>query len=1009
MALNKQNLNINFASGLDTKTDPFQVSPGKFLSLQNSVFDKAGRLTKRNGFGLLTALPTNDTTFLTTFNGNLTAIGTSLQAYSKPSNTWVTKGDVQPVKVETLPLVSNNISQIQASSMVSESGLICTAYTDNDPSGLVYKYVIADSTTGQNVVAPTLLPADEDYGTPKVLILGNYFIIIFTALITATYHLQYIAIPISNPSNPSIATDLTTTYDPATTVSFDAVVANNTLYLAWNGSDIGGAIRVKKMTSNFVQSPEGAYAGQSGNIVSIAADTTTSTPILYIMYYLTSGSVGGVIGLDSNLNGIFPPEALIGSESLSNLTGVAANGSLEVYYEIINAYGYDSGIPSDYIKHVSVSQSGVVGSATVVARSVGLASKPFIINDTIYFLAIYYSQYQPTYFLMNEEGTVTAKLAYSNGGSYYVTGLPDVTIFDNVVKIPYLFKDLIQSVNKTQGSAVSAGVYAQLGISLATFTIGDTGISTAEIGSNLNLSGGFLWGYDGFEAVENGFFVWPDDVQNTGANTGGSMTDQQYFYQVTYEWSDNQGNIYRSAPSIPSALTLSSAGTSGSATLHIPTLRLTYKTTNPVKIVIYRWSTSHQTYYQVTSIDQPTLNNMAIDYIDYTDTLADTSIIGNNILYTTGGVLENISAPATDLVTLFNNRLWLVDAEDPNLLWFSKQVIQATPVEMSDLLTQYVAPSTSSEGSTGPITAIAPMDDKLVIFKENAMGYISGIGPDNTGANNGYSDFVLITSVVGCENQNSIIFTPTGLMFQSNKGIWLLGRDLSTQYIGAPVEDFTLTASVLSAVNVPGTNQVRFTLDSGITLMYDYYFGQWGTFTNVPALSSVIYEGLHTYVNSQARVFQETPGNYLDNTAPVLMSFKTSWINLAGVQGYERFYEADLLGQYLSPFRLNVQLSYDYNPSFVQAINVLPSRQGPNYGGDQLWGSNQLWGGTSSVFEARIFPKVQKCESFQLTITEIYDPTVGLMPGAGLTLSGLNLIAGLKKGYRTNSSAKSFG
>ena len=28
-----------------------------------------------------------------------------------------------------------------------------------------------------------------------------------------------------------------------------------------------------------------------------------------------------------------------------------------------------------------------------------------------------------------------------------------------------------------------------------------------------------------------------------------------YFYQVTYEWSDSQGNLFRSAPSIPISVT----------------------------------------------------------------------------------------------------------------------------------------------------------------------------------------------------------------------------------------------------------------------------------------------------------------------------------------------------------------------------------------------------------------------------------------------------------------------
>jgi len=270
-------------------------------------------------------------------------------------------------------------------------------------------------------------------------------------------------------------------------------------------------------------------------------------------------------------------------------------------------------------------------------------------------------------------------------------------------------------------------------------------------------------------------------------------------------------------------VTTTGTGTSGSNTLNIPTLRVTYKINSPVKIVIYRWSVAQPVYYQTTSITSPLLNSTVVDYVTFVDTNSDASILGNNILYTTGGVVEDIAPPATNITVLFDDRMWLVDAEDPNLLWFSKQVIEGTPVEMSDLFTLYVAPTTAAQGPAGPITAAAPMDDKLILFKNNSILYINGTGPDNTGSNDQYSQPTFITATVGCTNQQSIVFIPMGLLFQSDKGIWLLGRDLNTQYIGAPVEKYN-SANVNSAQNIPGTNMVFFTLDTGITLMYDYYY-----------------------------------------------------------------------------------------------------------------------------------------------------------------------------------------
>src|ERR1039457_1228823 len=127
MALIKHPIEINFSRGLDTKTDPYQVAIGSFLRLQNSVFDKAGRLTKRNGYGQLTELLT-PAAFLTTFNGNLTAIDKTLQAYSAGSNTWASKGNLQPISLVTLPLIRTNTNQTQLDTAVSPNNLICTVY-----------------------------------------------------------------------------------------------------------------------------------------------------------------------------------------------------------------------------------------------------------------------------------------------------------------------------------------------------------------------------------------------------------------------------------------------------------------------------------------------------------------------------------------------------------------------------------------------------------------------------------------------------------------------------------------------------------------------------------------------------------------------------------------------------------------------------------------------------------------------------------------------------------------
>lgn len=1009
MPLQKTPVSINFSKGLNTKSDPYQVPIGNFLALNNSVFTVEGRLTKRNGYSTNnTALPNANQTTLTTLNDNLLATGSDLYSYNANSKIWYNKGIIQPVQLSTQPIVRAGSSQTSPDAAVSAQGLICTSYTD---TGIAY-YEISDSTTGEQVVNRVSLgTASFD---SRVFLLGQYFVITYVITIGGANHLRFIAIPVSSPTNPRSAVDISTTLktsDPG----YDGIVANNTLYVGY--ATASNTVDLGSISSTLVVASPAVMTGHTANLMSVTADESQSTAVIWISFWDSGSNNGYTAVFNQNLLPILAPTQFLSSVVINELSSISTGMSVEIIYENNNTYGSgpNSSLKTDYISKLSVSQSGTVGSPTIILRSIGLASKPFLAsNGTIYLLAAYQSTNQPSYFLIDDSGNVYMRLAYSNGIGYEPTQvLPSVSSYNSAYIIPYSLADQVTSVNK--GTNLVTGVptsviFASYGINIAVFTINSNQQYSSEIAGSLHLTGGQLWQYDAVKPVEHGFQVWPDDVGATTSSTGGNMTAQVYYYQFTYEWTDNAGNIHRSAPSIPLKVDLSASGTStNEVTLYVPTLRLTYKTSpNPVRIVGYRWSTAQQVYYQFTSITSPITNSTSSDLVTITDGSADSSIIGNAIVYTTGGVVEDIAAPASIATALFNNRLFLVDAEDRNLLWFSKQVIENVPVEMSDLLTLYIAPTSGAQGSTGPITALGAMDDKLIIFKKDAIYYINGTGPDNTGANSTFSDPIFITSAVGSANPSSIVLMPNGLMFQSDKGIWLLGRDLSTNYIGFPVEAYN-TNVVNSAQTIPGTNQVRFVLDNNVTLMYDFYYGQWGTFNNTFGISATLYNGLHTYLNKYGKIFQESPGSYLDDSTPVLLSFTTSWISVAGLQGYERFYFANLLGTYITPFKLDVQLAYDYNPNETQSITVNPDNYTPNWGGDALWGSNTAWGGPGNVFSARLFPTKQKCQSFQVSINEIFDPQFSTIPGAGLTLSGLALIVGIKKGYRTQSARRSYG
>ena len=1164
MAITPQPFPIPFAQGLDTKTDPKQVKVGKFLSLQNSVFDEGALLKKRNGYGLLTTLPDTTYVYATTLNGNLTAIGPNIAAYSSANKTWIPKGSIQPMQVSTLPLVRNSINQIACDSVTAPNGLACTVYSETTGAATDYKYVIADSVTGQNIIQPTLIPVASGAvsGSARVFLLGNYFVVVFTNLISATSHLQYIAISTENPSQVTANADIASAYIPSTTLSWDAVSFNNNLYVAYNTTTGGQAVKVTYLpvTSAAIGgAPVSAttFTGYAASLMTLAVDSTISNPLVYVSFYSLSGTVGYTVAVDLLLNEAMIPIQTISSGTILNLASVAQNGKFTLFYEVSNVYAYDNAIASNYINSISVTPAGLPvtfrsifssGAATITAssatglsngmylvdnttianlaanttfthssttltlsanttgnsasspgdslsaqaltlsavttiiRSVGLASKAFLLDGVAYFLAAYSSKFQPSYFLINGSTSlstspvIVGKLAYENGGGYLTLGLPGVTLIGSSASLPYLFKDLIEalSTNNVSQQTTAGGIYSQTGINLGTFDFTSKGIDTAEIGHDLHISGGFLWMYDGYLPVEHSFFLWPDSVEVTsnasavtptgtvtsgspivtavssmagvgvgasvtgtaipgsttiiavGTNsftmsanatgthvaetvtvTGNISTAQAYYYQAVYEWSDNQGNIFRSAGSIP--VTITTSGTTSTNTISIPTLRLTYKTANPLKITLYRWSAAQQVYYQVTSITAPLLNSTTTDSVTFVDSVADATILGNEIIYTTGGVVENINSTATNIMALFDSRLWTVDAEDPNLLNFSKQVIEGVPVDMSDLLTYYVPPNTGTEEASGPITALFPMDDKLIIFSAEKIVYINGSGPDNTGQNSQYPLApIFITSTVGCTEQQSIALTPTGLQFQTDKGIWMLDRgSLMVSYVGAGVQAFN-GSEVNSANLIPETTQIRFTLDTGQTLMYDYYYDQWGTFVGCPAISSTIYQGLHTYINAQGQVLQETPGVYLDNTNPVLISFLTGHIQLTGISGYQRLWELQLLGQYFSPHLLNFQIGYDFGPLSEQAL-IQPTNYTGVYGSDQVYGQTSPYGGGGTLEQWRIQPSQELCQAFQISVQEVFDPSFGTKAGAGFTLSAMTCVLGILRGYRPVKATNTVG
>ncbi len=1023
MPLEKGTIDFNFSQGMDTLSDPNQMPLGKFTSLENTVFTKdegAGELNKRPGIPSYTSAPDATSRVLSNFRDNLLAVGDKLSAYSAQTNSWIGAGTIQPLELNVLPLSRNFYAPTVIDSAQAPNGLICVAYTAPNPlipiSNSFYYSIYNQS--GQVVVAQTTpVGVTSPQKSSRVYYLDNKFVIVFNG-VSGSATLEYISINTNTLAVAPAQTLQTGVNSTSTIISFDGSVSNNKLYLAFSSR---GNISAATINSAMVASSVAVIGSGTASLISVCLDTSTGTT-MFASWVPTFNTLSAkMVATNEALTPLFSAQNVVSSGGIGivNVTSAALGGIANAYFEIGQRYTYDVDTPTNFITTASLTTSGSISNEKSVVRSVGLASKAFVLNSYSCFMSMYTSAYQSTFFLhantfsqnfqvpnnLQVTTTTIAKLAQGNAYSffsvsstYYLQNPPSISINGSQASVAYLLTTNITPVNKDTnvGSAnLTAAVFTSQGLNYASFDFGTKNFQTKEIGNTLNTNGGLLWAYDGNIVTEQNFLLYPDNIKVVGSG-GGGLAVATYFYQVLYQWTDAQGNIQRSAPSIPLKVTLGSG--TGQILISIPCLRLGAKpvsnsngynpATSPVVISIYRWSTNQQVYYKIgPSIVQDT-SALSGDSITTSDSQSDAQIIGNEIIYTNGGVVEDVNPAAPKALTIFDSRLWMVDAEDENLLWFSKSMSEGAPVEMSDLLTYFVPPDIAGLGNTGGVKALGAMDDKLILFKKNSIFYVGGTGPDITGANNQYSSApIFITAGVGCVIPTSVVLVPMGIMFQSDKGIWIIGRDLVLNYIGKEVEDFN-DCRVVSAVNVPATNEVRFTLgSSGQTLVYDYFASQWNKLTNVPAVHSTVNNNSFTTLNVSGSVSQQSLTSFTDAAGPTQMGFTTGWINLAGVQGYVRAYRMYILGTFYSPHTYTVGIAYDYNPSIKQTATIVPTN---------------VVGSGSMIEQWQVNLTNQQCESFRLTFNEISSGSAG----QGLSISGFKLVYGRKKDFPRNIPAK---
>lgn len=1010
MALNKQLIPVSFGQGVNTKVDKFQMQ-GSFLELENAFQVKTGELQLRNGFDQLSnaTIGANPDPFvdvvyvdssvgLTTYNDELIQVSENrLWSWAPQIEKWAYKGPIVLTDISTIPIVSNSYEQTSYD-MALTRGIAIYAWEDSRGG---VRSQVADLDSGAILLQDTELNVNGR--RPRCMAVGQYLFVYYYDVVT--YELLVRRVDISQPQFSDevlVASDISPSrpyFDVCLVGTSRMVVAYrsnlNELKLLYflQTNQVGGTITgVPDPISIPTVDPDQSLTCFTGEGYS-GVDT---------FHVAWGSSTGGVahIGFYNNFTEYMSELVLDGYAETRNITGIAYDTYVDLYWE--DAKLTDGYVTATYID-ITTNEANTGEPPVVLQRKGGLASKayrgPGGLVSTVLISHETDNQIQNTYFTVNndtfvygspsEEGQIEGKILSqaAAGNTVNDSCLPGVWQSGGNYFIPCGRQTRLVVGTSTTFSLIG---FNRITISYNTTTLG----IPSQLGENLFIPGGFLRAYDGVSCIEQNYHLFPEEpLFAKTPPPAGNVANGTYQYCIVFEWIDAKGQIFQSEPSIPVTKTVT--GGPIQVEMFLQTLTYTDKKEpfrTSVIISVYRTEDNGTIFYKVSDDTNPVYNDLHVDRIPFTDNIGDADLIERPLLYTTGGILENTPAPSANVVKAAKNRLFAAGLQNPNQISFSKEFVVNESVNFAPGFTIQL------ENAGGPITAIGEMDEKVIIFKRTAIYYLTGDGPNDLGQ--GSFTVTKIATDVGCSEPESIVQIPDGLMFKSQKGIWILTRGLTTEYIGDRVEDYN-SYDVTSAVVVADLNQARFTTLEGTTLIYDYYFKQWSTANNQNAVAAVNWQNNYVFTRANGYTWIENRTSYADNGTPIIPIIGTQWFSFAQIQGFQRVQKALILGKYKGEHKLKVTVYYDFReaPEDVFYYNLENNSYGTVYGDPdgEVYGTpeGEVYGITDGIYQFQIDFSIQKCQSIRLVIESVFPNSTGT---AAFTLSAISFLVGIKKG-----------
>lgn len=1009
MALVPTTKPVGLFGGLDLKNDPKYVDAGRSLTAQNVRYPSVSRAEKRYGQSTLSnSVPGSGTLIqqgkaLGAFGNELLAFdGSTLYAYGEGAGYWVNRGNLTETQLDVKNVTAGVTNAINVSA--GSDGTV-EFYAFEDANGNVY-YSAKDSTSGTFFAQNALLVSGA---TAPVVVLTPTYAYVVANVVGVLYLYQFLLSslgsgPVQQVNIGSVMagtfhamaytnqqTLLITYISPAGLATMSAYNATTLILVGTQTAAATGAAAGARVSA-------GSITAVGNYLTAFTQPGVTTAPTLYFtaVSMLSAPTLTSMAQPASLPVGYLVDNVIIEASTTQNeWTAVCS---------LVKSPGNDQ--PAHFFVQgrfgttIDVTSAPVFGMSLASQLAVNDGSFYWLCNSRVYNYVGTASQ-QPTYYLMragpilDQTGNIAAPSILSrflSSQAYPNTGNPvTVSMLDTGLFYGLLYRAALR--------ADSTGtLYTVNYITSAMISFPDvSGVQVVPFNGGALINCGLTYNYDGTQLVENGFWEFPDGINN---NTDAPGSTYIYQYFVTYEWTDALGNVTLSAPSY--AVVISSAsevGAGATHTLAVPYIALTRK--SGVSIGVYRTAAnSSSPAYKVGTVANVTTGAAAINFVD---TVTDTVAGAGQRLYAPAdfsGELENEPAPPFRYMVATKTRVFGIPQDNPYQIWYSKPIAYGRPAEFTP------AQAIPIETAGGAVTALSALDTQAVVFKAQRLYYLPGDGPNAAGKP--YNAFPpslqLIASTTGCTSNQSVLATAEGLYFQSPTGLTQLTRGVQVNpAFGLPVQPLIQSLTLTGAQAVPAQNQLRWTSAEGTCVVYDYVTQRWSTYTNYDCVGYQPYGTTFARLRSDGRVWYEDTSTYLDDGAGVTMTIETAWLKPAELaQGFAAVWYATILGEYTTEHSLVVEVCYDYLDSAAFSVTFDASTYGNygSYGSGSPYGSDPYYGSSASIpiygtaYQPRVAMKRQVCEAVKF---KIYDTSI---TGASCALNEIALQLGVIGGIK---------